>query len=37
VIKCETKFVVKEELFSFLDEKGYHIEAFPNDIIAIKN
>lgn len=37
VIKCETKFVSKEELFSFLDEKGYHIEAFPNDIIAIKN
>ena len=37
VIKCETKFVIKEELFSFLDEKGYHIEAFPNDIIAIKN
>jgi FkbM family methyltransferase len=37
VIKCETKFVFKEELFSFLDEKGYHIESFPNDIIAIKN
>lgn len=36
LIKAETNYCNPDYMGSFLDDMGYHIEYFPNDIIAIK-